>query len=366
MILRNLLISFFVGIVAFLCFQTEVNAQNEQNLLEGDVVRIIESETVVQDDFTYDIQTLEIKVTKGLYVGRTIQVENNTVSKVQNPVLYSVGDSLVIMHSIDWEGNDLFFITDFVRRGSLLILFALFVFLSILIGGVWGLASLVGMGISFAVILLYILPQIINGANPIMVAIVGSMFIIPVTFYLSHGFSKKTHVAVVGTLVALFITGMLALYFVTLTHLTGYSSEEASFLSYQQPGLINMQGLLLAGIIIGTLGILDDITISQASIVSELVLANNKMSQYEIFTRAMRVGRDHISSLINTLFLVYTGASLPLLLLFYGNNASFYDLINIELIADEVVRTLVGSMGLILAVPITTLLASYAFRCRST
>jgi uncharacterized membrane protein len=149
----------------------------------------------------------------------------------------------------------------------------------------------------------------------------------------------------------------LATLFVNLSQLTGFTSEEAGFLQAYKPGLINMKGLLLSGIIIGVLGVLDDITISQSAIVEQLKKANQKLKPIELYQKAMSVGRDHIASMINTLILVYTGAALPLLLLFIDNPHPFSQVINYEIIADEVVRTLVGSIGLILAVPITTLLA---------
>ena len=152
------------------------------------------------------------------------------------------------------------------------------------------------------------------------------------------------------------ITGLLAKFFIEVAKLTGYASEEAAFLYVAKEG-VNIRGLILAGIIIGTLGVLDDITISQAAIAQQLRAANPKISRKEQFWRAMDVGRDHIASMINTLVLVYTGAALPLLLLFITNSHPFTEVINYEVIAEEIIRTLVGSIGLIAAVPITTFLA---------
>jgi uncharacterized membrane protein len=183
--------------------------------------------------------------------------------------------------------------------------------------------------------------------------------IIPATFYPSHGFNRKTHIAVFSTLIALVATGFLAKFFINFAKLSGLSSEEAGFLQVLNPEVSSMQGLLLAGIIIGVLGVLDDVTVSQASIVGQLKSANPELNTRQLYVRAMKVGHDHISSMVNTLVLVYAGASLPLLLLFTDAAKPFIELVNYEIIADEVVRTLVGSIGLILAVPITTLLASW-------
>jgi uncharacterized membrane protein len=208
------------------------------------------------------------------------------------------------------------------------------------------------------IIFKFILPMIYAGYDPVLITIIASLVMIPVTFYLSHGFNRKTSIAIGGTLIALLITGLLAKVFVEATKLTGFASEEAGFLQVARGNLVNIRGLLLAGIIIGALGVLDDISIAQSALVQQLREANPKMKAREVFSRAMNVGQDHIASMVNTLVLVYTGAALPLLLLFIDNPLPFSQVINYEIIAEEIVRTLVGSIGLITAVPITTLIAS--------
>jgi len=257
-------------------------------------------------------------------------------------------------------GESSAYISDYVRRGSLFTLFLIFIFFSIVIAGWKGIFSLIGMGFSFLVILLYILPTISKGSDPIRTAIIGSMMIIPITFFMSHGINRKTIIAIAGTTFSLVVTGILADIFVKSARLTGFASEEAGFLQIAKFGSMNMEGILLAGIIIGVLGVLDDITISQSAIVFQLKDTDNSLGFKTIYAKAMSVGRDHIASMVNTLILVYTGAALPLLLLFVDNPRPFSELINYEIIADEIVRTLVGSIGLVLAVPITTLLAAYA------
>jgi uncharacterized membrane protein len=229
----------------------------------------------------------------------------------------------------------------------------------VLIGKKQGLASIGGMLFSFFVIFTFVLPQISSGNNPITVAIIASFFMIPVTFYLSHGLNKKTTIAMIATLMTLIITGLLASFFIEASNLTGFASDEAAFVEAAMPGFINMQGLLLAGIIIGVLGILDDITISQAAIVYQLHETAPHLSVRTLYTKAMNIGRDHIAAVVNTLILVYTGAALPLLILFVHNPRPFSEVINYEMIAEEIVRTLVASIGLIMAVPITTILAAY-------
>ncbi len=329
--------------------------------LEGRVVEILTEKQIIppggKEPQLY--QKLEILITQGSLKDKKIIVENGNLP-MSNLPKYQVGDELVISYSQDFEGNDTFYITDYVRRSALFWLFLLFVIMTVTIGRWQGVTSLLGMGISFLFFFRFILPKIYAGGDPVQNAILGSLIIIPVTFFLSHGVNKKTGIAVIGTLVSLIITGILANFFVEFSKLTGFASEEAGFLQTYRPGLISIKGLLLAGIIIGVLGVLDDITVSQSAVVQQLKEANVKLKVGELYQRAMVVGRDHIASMVNTLILVYTGAALPLLLLFIDNPHPFSEVINYEIIADEIVRTLVGSISLILAVPITTFIAVLA------
>ncbi len=252
-------------------------------------------------------------------------------------------------------------ITDFVRGPALLKLFLIFVFIVVAIGRWWGVRSIISLAASFLVIFGLVIPLILKGMNPLIVTLIGSFIIVPVTFYISHGIKIKTHVAVTGTIIALIISGLLATTFMNSAYLTGFSSEEAGFLSIMTQNQLDIRGLLLAGIIISLLGTLDDVAISQASFVQQLKETDPKMKFRELFIRAMRVGQDHISSMVNTLVLVYAGASLPLLLLFSTSNTSPVEIINLEIVAEEIVRTLSGSIGIVLAAPITTLIAAITF-----
>lgn len=355
-------------LIAFVFFgllvsNTALASENvgQEEVIEGVVISIpTQDELYFPDlDVRQPHQILEILVTKGSNSGSTISVENGDVP-TSNITKYEVGDRLVIVKN-NVGNEDVFYITDYVRRSGLLTLFLIFVGIALLIGRWHGFTSLLGMGLSLLIIISFILPQIAKGNDPVTVAIIGALVMVPITFYLSHGFNQKTHVAVGSTIISLVVTGLLANFFVSLTKLTGYGSEEAGFLQAYHQGAINIRGLLLAGIIIGGLGVFDDITISQASIVLELKKASSKLSFYELYRRAMNVGHDHIASLINTLVLVYTGAALPLLLLFLDTSKSFAEIINYEFMADEIVRTLVASIGLILAVPITTAIAAAIF-----
>jgi len=274
-----------------------------------------------------------------------------------NKINYQVSDLVLVGTVNQGNNNQRYFILDFIRRPAIGFLFIIFIVLVLVITKKQGIMSILGMGFSFLVIFYFILPKILSGADPVGASILGSLLIIPVSFSLSHGLNKKTIAAVIGTLIALIITGVLADLFVKLGYLTGYASEEASFLEISHYGLINMRGLLLAGILIGVLGVLDDIAVSQAAIVFQLKKTNKNLTLDTIYKKAMLIGEDHIASMVNTLVLVYTGASLPLLLLFLNNSQSFLTILNYEIVAQEIIRTLVGSIGLILSVPITTFIS---------
>jgi uncharacterized membrane protein len=246
---------------------------------------------------------------------------------------------------------------DFQRGPPMLLLAGLFVLVVLVFARLKGALSLVGLAVSLAVVVLFVVPAILDGEAPLAVAIVGSLAIALVTIPLAHGLHAKSLAAILGTCASLLLTAALAVIFTDLTHLTGFSSEEATYLQLGS-GDFSLQGLLLAGMVIGALGVLDDVTITQASTVLALRDANPALRFRELVARAMRVGRDHVSATVNTLVLAYVGSALPVLLIFSASDLSAGDVVNLELVAKEVVATLVGSIGLIAAVPLTTMLAA--------
>jgi len=259
---------------------------------------------------------------------------------------------------LEQAGQPAFYnIRDLERGRPMVALAALFV-LAVIVFGRWqGVRSLIGLACSFAVIVGFVVPAILRGQSPVPVALVGAMAIMLASLYLSHGVGRKTTAAVVGTALALALTGALTAGFVELAALTGLASEDALNASFQVGG-ISLQGLLLAGIILGGLGVLDDVTVSQASLVFELRRADPAAGFAELTRGALAVGRDHVAASVNTLFLAYAGASLPLLVLFVSGGDPLGTVVTAEAVAVEVVRTLCGSVGLIAAVPLTTVLAA--------
>jgi len=287
-------------------------------------------------------------------IGRGDEVVNATVPSGRSAPKIEPGDRVVLQSS----GRGDYAVVDYDRSRPLLILIALFAAVVIGFARWRGFTSLIGLAVSFAVLLLFVLPAIQQGEPPLAVAVVGSAAIMFAVIYLTHGISVSTSVAVLGTLASLALTGLLGLLVTNAMRLTGAGTDETAILSNLLVG-VDLRGLLLAGIIIGTLGVLDDVTITQTSIVNELTLADPTLPARRLYTSALRVGRAHAAAVVNTIILAYAGASLPLMLLFVAGGARPMDVITTQAIAAEIVRGIIGTLGLIAAVPITTALAAW-------
>jgi len=328
---------------------------------KAEVVEVLrEQDTKLQDGTVSRQQNLKIKGLEDKFKDKIFEYDGIGNIDVIKKNFYKVGDKVLVVASSDDQNSYTYYVTDFVRGNSLLILFIIFIVALILVGGWKGFRSLLSLGLSFLVIMKYIVPQILDGADPIIVTVIGSFFILFFIIYLTEGFNSNAHVSVVSIFLSLIITVVLSSLFVGFTKLSGIANEETSFLIGIGTQAINFQGLLMAGIIIGTLGVLDDIVISQVSTVQELHKVDVYQGRWQLFKRAYGVGVSHISSMTNTLFLAYAGASLSLLVLFGSGQSGFSgwgQAVNNEMIATEIVRTLAGSVGLILSVPIATLIA---------
>lgn len=287
-----------------------------------------------------------------------VEVESQGGKKemtVQNDYLpVRPGDKVFIRASAFGETE--FNVVDVSRGKGIFILLLLFVALVVLTSGWKGVNSLAALLFSFAVIFAFILPQILNGFSPVAIGIIGAALILVPALYLSYGFNKKSISAFLGIFITLVLVGLTADYFVQALNFTGLS-EASVFLSMESESAINMLGLLTAGMIIAAVGILDDVAAIQSSIVFSLAKANSELRGMKLFRESMRVGKDHISAVVNTLVLAYTGASLPLILLLSTRGMSLDYFVSIEIVAEEIVRTLISSSGLLLAVPLTTMFA---------
>lgn len=336
-----------------------------QGMIDDDEQRSFEArvdavEPVSCSDGGTGCRRLTLTGESGMFDGERIEIETDPDDALGGmTAAYEPGDR-VIVQTQRIGSERYFFISDRMRRTPLLWLAGLFAAAVFLFGGWGAMRSFLGMIATAAVLLLFILPRMLAGDPPLLVALIGSGMIMLLTFLLGHGRSLKTLAALAGTAGSLLLTGLLAAGFSAYARLTGTADEEMLFLLQDFPEL-NANGILLAGIIIGSLGVLDDVTIAQASVVFELREANARWSLRRLYRSAIRIGADHIAAAVNTLVLAYAGASLPLLLLLVAAPAGepWWIFLNREMIATEIVRTLVGSIGLLAAVPLTTFFASW-------
>jgi uncharacterized membrane protein len=297
--------------------------------------------------------TATVRVTDG--PGKNTRVTVDLPQGPGAPVL-KVGDRIVLAFATEAApGANPYSVVDHQRGQPLLYMLALCGAIIVVFGRLRGFTAIIGLAVSFGVLLYFIIPGILNGEPPLLVAIIGSAAIMFAVLYLTHGFNTETSVAIIGTLGALLVTGLLGAGFTAATKLTGFSDEQTLYLSILQ-GNVDMRGLLLAGIIIGALGVLDDLTVTQAATVAEL--AQSPTSRMELYRAATRIGRAHVASAVNTIILAYAGESLPLLLLVAAGGQDVTDLLTSQFMAQEIVRSAVGTIGLVAAVPITTALAA--------
>jgi len=322
------------------------------------VVEVVEEGTIdLGQGASQPYQKLLLRVESGSLAGEEVVVEEGTVNIISQARVYQLGDRVYLERAVGQE-EDRFYISDFIRTTPLLFVAILFSALVILVGRGRGLRSLIGTLLSLVMIFVFVLPQIGAGRDPVVVSVVGAIALLGVSTYVTYGWNPKAHAAVVGMMLSLALSGFLAWLFVGWTRLTGLSVEEGAYLVMEFGSEFDLRGLVLAGVIIGALGVLDDICIGQSSAIFELVNANRSLGWRELFMRSLNIGRDHIAAMVNTLLLAYVGASMPLMLVFTIYQEPIWRRINREPVAEEIVRTLVGSMGLILAVPITGLVAS--------
>ena len=319
-----------------------------------------EGSNTIAEDYIEDYQIFTAKILSGKEKGKEIQIKISGIKTIDKIQYHSVGEKIVVVKTYSIDGTNKYDYADNYRMSALITIFIIFILLVLFLGRLKGFGALLGLFFSILVLSLFIVPQIAQGKNPLTITIIGSLVIVSVSLYLAHGFNKRTNLSMLSTIITLGISILIAQFFVHISSLFGMGSEEAFFLQTAQFGEINLQGLLLAGIIIGTLGVLDDITTAQTAVIGELRIANPNLNKNELYKRALVVGKEHISSLVNTLVLAYAGASLPLFLLFSAAQSSpLWFTINSQFISEEIVRTLIGSIALVLAVPISTYIAAH-------
>ncbi|MFO0703653.1 MAG: YibE/F family protein [Patescibacteria group bacterium] len=340
-ILKNWIVLVVGIILIFQITNVKAFAAEPPRVYSGTIIEALENNDVI----------VEVKKETSVLKFQVKTFAENYISK---PV-YKVGDRVII--SVDVvKGKEVGSIIERERVIPYAIIIALFFGVVAAIGRFRGVLSIFAMMASFLFLTSVTIPQIIAGVDPVMMSLLTGIIIVPLTFYISHGFTTKTSLAVIATLIALAITGVLAVIFTQLVYLTGYTSDEATAVTFRFGQNFQLSNILIAGMIISSMGVLDDVTISQIDIVASLSKAKPDMKRKVLFAEAMKIGRDHIASLVNTLVLVYVGAALPLFLVIYKSDTPLWIVLQKESIAEEVVRTIVSSIGIILAVPISTFL----------
>ncbi len=359
--MRKLLFVLVIFVFSFI-FPVQIAAQTQsEEFVTGEVTAIIEEQELSAEDTPKYIQTLEVtrddtKEKVQIHAGSEFQ-------PLEDFRRIPVGRKVIVSKQATQNGEEWVLVDASYRLPVLGFLVLLFFFLVVAVARLQGIFSIVGMLVSFVILIIFVLPQVLSGANPVLISIVAAMIIGAASMYLSHGINLKSHIAFGSIVITLITVGLLSSLVLRFAHMNGTGSEEAIFLLVDPANKVNLQGLLLAGIVLGTLGILDDICIAQVSVVKELVKAKPHISLKELLQSGLAVGKDHIASLVNTLILAYAGASLPLFLLFSQNNTRpWWVVLNDEMIAEEIVRTLSGSIGLVLAVPFATIVAAIILR----
>lgn len=344
-----------------LSLQAQDLIQDQVEILQARVVEVVSQEereipgTQVQSIY----QVINAEITEGERKGELITLENDLMP-------LAAGEKFFLRHNVSaLDGRESYTVRDVDRRGALLVFIALFIFVVLIFSGKQGLRSLLSLAGSFLVIVYILIPGLLAGYPPVLTSTAIATVILFLAIYLTHGFNRESTIAFTGTVLAVALTSILAHLGVALARLSGFASEEAVYLNFNTSGTLDFSGLLLGGIIIGVLGVLDDIAVTQAAVVGELYHAAPDLTPRAVYKKALRIGREHVGALVNTLALAYTGAALPLLLLFSSADASRSSIINQEIFATEIIRTTVGSIGLILTVPITTFLAVYFLRAHS-
>ncbi|MCX4408656.1 YibE/F family protein [Streptomyces sp. NBC_01764] len=306
-----------------------------------------------QQQATGDCKKATIRIDTGKDKARTF---TEIIQPDQSRQLHE-GEKVVAAYEPSAPRDLQYSVTDVNRKFPMALLAGIFALAVVVVGRMRGVMALIALAISFLILTFFILPAILQGSNPLVVAVVGASAIMLIALYMCHGLSARTSVAVLGTLLSLVLIGILGSEFIGWAALTGNTDDNTGLIHGLYPS-IDMSGLLLAGVIIGSLGVLDDVTVTQTSAVWELHEASPTMGWRDLYRAGIRIGRDHIASVVNTLVLAYAGAALPLLLLFSIAQSSVGTVANSELVAEEIVRTLVGSIGLVASVPVTTLLAA--------
>ncbi|MEK7461995.1 MAG: YibE/F family protein [Patescibacteria group bacterium] len=331
--------------------------QDVKETVSGTVLEIVSSEEreVTGTDTTTSVQEVRVLLEEGEKKGEVVPM---TVEMIK----LEVDDKVFVNRVVTINGDEYITFSTYERRPMLLGIFALFVAMLLCISKWQGVRALLSLAISVAAIIFVLVPALLAGYDPALTTLGIAAIILAFALFGTHGFNARSTISFIGTFSAVLITCVLSYVCVRGMRLTGFSDDASVYLNFATNGSLDLAGLLLGGIIIGILGILDDVAVTQASVVAQLKAANPLFNFKELYTRAIAVGRDHIGSIVNTLALAYVGVSLPLILLYAKAGSNMSAIFNQEVVAAELTRIIVGSIGLIMAVPATTAAAAWYYQ----
>lgn len=334
-------------------------AQPKEEFFTAKVISILGEQESTDYGVHRVIQHLRLRIISGSDKGKEFETDNGVIDGRDDMVLKE-GETVVVDKQTKTDGDATYLITEKYRLPNMLWVVAFFLLLTLAFGGITGITSIVGLAVSVLILIWFVIPRIVAGSDPLTISLIGCVLIACTSLYLAHGFNKRTSVALLSTSVTLALAAIMDVAFVHATKLFGMGSEESLYLQTGMLQNVDLKGLLLGGILIGCLGVLDDVTTAQTAAIDEISKANPKMGMPALMKAGQSVGKEHIASLINTLALAYVGASLPLLLLLKTDSTyPLWVTINGEFFADEIIRTLVGSATLLVAVPVSTWFAAY-------
>lgn len=365
---KRRLAGLMLAIVLVTGFSSTIHAEEDEGyqlpeLYKGKIIEIVseENNSIETSGGSYGqrIQIAKVELLDKGRKGEIIEVKNYIDEIMAYTIEIKAGDDVYIFFEYDEEGNELQgHIHEFRRDKDIYFLIGIFIALMLLLGGVQGIKSLVTLVLTIIGIY-YMLIGIVNGGNPILLSVVIAFIVTIVTMFLVGGFNLKAVSAIGGTFSGVIIAGIITLIVSSSSKLTGLGNVEAQMLMYSShPVTFNIHGILFASILLGTLGAVMDVCMSIASAINEITEANPLMSAMELFKSGMNIGRDVMGTMVNTLILAYVGTSVFMILIFMVNDIPFVDILNMDLVATEIVRALAGTIGLICAIPITAIISA--------
>ena len=355
-VLLSFALGLFVGPVFVDAQATEFNIQEQISAEVLEVVNEREKE-ITGTGAVAIVQEVRVTLLEGERAGEVVRFENEMV-------LLEPGEKIYVNRTVTADGQEYISYADHERRPVLIVIAVLFMLMLLVFSGWQGLRALISLAGSIAAIFFLLVPALLAGYNPVLSSVVIAGAVLAMVLFGTHGITPRSIIAFAGTFGAVAITGLIAWISAGAMNLSGFSSDASVYLNFATKGSLDLSGLLLGGIIIGILGVLDDVSITQASVVQQLKSANPAFGFTDLYKRAIKVGRDHIGSLVNTLALAYVGVSLPLILFYSETNSPLWQTLNQEVVAVELLRIIVGSIGLIMAVPATTAVAAWFFHSR--